>query len=404
MDDHQFDKRIKDKAEHYQDTGADEAGALAGLHAKLAGFTYVPWYVRYQKTIGYTAAVLCISLLNFGVFSYLQNQHDETLQSTQHALKDQQMAYDSLKLAFETLKETKTDTVYIVNTIEIPAANGQAIASTDGEQSIYFSTIYRPTTPFLSGNGYHSLGIRQLSEVRTEPLKVKMASQKEKVKKKSSQRVPAKVLRAIEKHNMQGIGFQYGPTLRGFQLLTDEVAGDPGWAAGMMAEFILSPAWSIETGIQYANSSYELDDAPLLGENVAGYPGIDDALGELEQIEQTTHALIVPVHLKYHHPISKNRYLFASAGISPHYYALQRFEYEYEDELNATEAESSIKTDKGSWYPGTYDLNLGFEQKLNNKSLLQFSVFYNHAIQPMGVEGRTLRMIGLNSAFKFRVK
>ncbi|MEK6482098.1 hypothetical protein WJR50_31445 [Catalinimonas sp. 4WD22] len=114
--------------------------------------------------------------------------------------------------------------------------------------------------------------------------------------------------------------------------------------------------------------------------------------------------LLVPVHLKYHHPISKNRYLFASAGVSPHYYMQQRFEYKYEDELNATEAEASIKTDKGSWYPGTYDLNWGFEQKLNNKSLLQFSVFYHHVIQPMGVEKQMLSMIGLNYSFKFRVK
>ncbi|MEK6482099.1 hypothetical protein WJR50_31450 [Catalinimonas sp. 4WD22] len=204
-------------------------------------------------------------MLNFGVFSYLQNQHEEALKSSQHVLKDQQVAYDSLIMAFEILKETKTDTVYIVNTIEIPAANGQAITSAEEEQVFYLSTIHRPTTPFVTGNGYHELDNRQLSEVHTEPLKVKMANQREKVRKKSSQRVPAKVLRDIEKHNMQGIGFQYGPMLRGFQLLTDEVADEPGWAAGMMAEFILSHAWSIETGIQYAYSRYELDDASCSG-------------------------------------------------------------------------------------------------------------------------------------------
>ena len=177
-----------------------------------------------------------------------------------------------------------------------------------------------------------------------------------------------------------------------------------------MAEFILSPTWRIGTGTKYTYAGYKIDDTKDLGEDLTAFPNINTDLGELNQIEQKSHILSFPVHLKYQHPISKDRAVFATFGLSPQLYLLQKFEYEYifpittEDGVFISEIESPNKVKTNNFYLGTYDFSLGFEKKLYNKSLLQLSAFYSKSAGGLGVESRDLDLIGLRSSLKFRVK
>lgn len=177
-----------------------------------------------------------------------------------------------------------------------------------------------------------------------------------------------------------------------------------------MAEFILSPSWRIETGIKYTYSGYKIDDTQDLGEGLTDFPNINTELGELNQIEQKSNLLSFPVHLKYQHPISENRAVFASFGLSPQLYLLQKFEYEYlfpvntEDGVFISEIEAPNKVKENNFYTGTYDFSLGFEKNLENNSLLQFSAFYNKSAGGLGVESRELDLIGIRSSIRFRVK
>lgn len=452
MDDNTFDKRIKEKVEKYKDTGADD-GALAGLHEKMSGVTYTRWYTPYRKIAGYTTAVLLTSLLNFGLFTYFQTSRDEALRSALTELKENKISYNRLKEDFKWLRASKTDTIYIFKKVkphqnipdnswiredirqtELPAT----ALPPDGEVNLgkaeeisdeikQFLGQYGLAYLHENGNIYlRNHNIEQVSFIRRKSYQEDMAANnatiqiksvnnelnKETVKAGKKTSLSVKVLREIEKQKMTGIGFQYGPEVDAFKLATDVGHGKPGISAGIMGEFILSPALRIETGAKYMLSAYKISAVNQLSpDQLLLYPAIEQEAGTLESISVTDHAVLFPVHLKYNYPIARDRYLFVSAGVSPQLFLTQFINYSYQYDIDTggeddfgVAIEASKRVDDIYFNPGTIDAGIGIEKKLKNHAILQLSAFYSYGLKPVGTEEREFKIFGLRSALKFRIK
>ncbi|UII22353.1 outer membrane beta-barrel protein [Fulvivirga ligni] len=445
MDDKSFDKYIKEKVSSFNDTHVDE-NALASFHARMQGIEYIPWYVKYREFMRIAAAVIIVSLLNFGAYSYFYNGENEELKAALTELQAKENDHNALKaqLAFwknEATEKTGSDTVYIekkiVTQVPVYLTSNHTYRQND-DNDIYlgaskdiskeiktFLTEYDLASMDSEGNVYLKNNNQELAWLKGKGInfsnhyvfnprieKVELPVLDPVVEKKAT-KLSVAVLRDMEKRKMNGVGFQYGPELGFNRTFTKVGEGHPGVAAGLGAEFILSPALRVETGINYAFTSYSVNDVDKLGDDVNKYPSIDNSIGELHSIDARAHTVAVPVHLKYNHPISHDRYLFVSSGISPRAYLSQRYNYSYTFDYNgdskdeehfAVDIQASKINDEPHFYLGTADVSLGLEKKLENNSHLLLALFYQKGITAMGSEEQQLEMVGVKSALRFRVK
>lgn len=460
MDDNTFDKKIKEKADNYRDTGFDEH-ALQGFRDRMSGVAYQPWYAPYNKIAGYAAAVVIISLINFGLFSYYYQDRDQALLADMQALRQKKLAYDQLKRDYQLLKASRVDTVYVYKEIDRDirqAANSATqdeaakmnnkdyqlvawygssgdghiklgaaeelseeiktflarykLAYQDEEGDVYLHRDNREEPRFVSRRGYDD----QLSPGAFD---VMIASLDEEITPKSTQSVKTKkqrlsvaVLREIEKQKMDGVGFQYGPEVDLLKANVDLGDGGPGVNIGMTAEFILSPALRVESGIKYHFLRYNVSGADdLQSPKISAFPAIQSELGAISDIRVDNHSAGFPIHLKYNYPLARDHYVFASVGVTPQMLFLQKMNYLYQYDIDtgneddyAVNIEASKRVDDVYLKMGTMDFALGIEKKLKNKSILQLSAFYDRSINTIGVEEREMAMVGVRSALKFRVK
>ncbi|UII28253.1 outer membrane beta-barrel protein [Fulvivirga maritima] len=446
MDDNKFDEYIRNKVESYKDTQEDE-GALAAFRARMEGVHYVPWYVKYKDFMRIAAAVIIISLLNFGVYSYYHNQDNDELREALASLKENIEENEELKSQINYWQNqanaisVNTDTVYVEREVvkHIPMyAMAQttvgrnenkillgtdseisdelksfltrySLASADAHGNIYLNYrneenpdhVNRKGAYLPVSQGFHSSMIAM----------VDLEKEVEEINKNKKHRTSIAMMRELEKHRMNGIGFQFGPEVGFYKLGVDKASGNLGPMGGIEAEFILSPALRIETGARYMLNSYVVDNPEKLGDDLLDYPAADQEIGELTKIRNQSNILAFPIHLKYNLPLSENRYLFVSSGISPMLYLNQNFKYIYaynydngsEDDFTV-EIEASKFHDEPAMFLGTIDASLGIEKILENKSHLLVSLFYQHGISTLGNEGRNISMLGLQTALRFRVK
>ncbi|UII29660.1 PorT family protein [Fulvivirga ulvae] len=457
MDDNKFDKKIREKVENFRDEQYDE-------HARMAGVSYQPWYAPYKKAAGYAAAIVLISLLNFGLFAYFHGQRDHELMASIEEMKEDMGNYEKLKRDYETLRltraetvtEFKTDTVYVYKEFVGSAGHGQTsygglralstayhkpteggqyytqredvrlgkvdeistevkdflaqynLAYIGEDEHVYLQYHNQEYAQFVTRKGYDAPAVFNGSDIELASVEITEPEHKT-LDKHKKQQLSVKVLRDIEKQRMKGIGFQYGPEVDLLKLSTDRGSGHPGLAAGIKAEFILSPSLRVETGAKYSYTGYTVNNPDQLGDELATYPGQNEDIGRLQQIEQRTHAISVPLQLKYYYPVARDRYIFASIGASPQMHLLQQFEYEYEYNYSSQENDFSVDIeaskhfDDGKIYTGTMDFSLGIEKKLKNHSILQLSGFYSRGIGKLGMEKSELALVGVRTALKFRV-
>src|SRR5690606_23778859 len=104
-----------------------------------------------------------------------------------------------------------------------------------------------------------------------------------------------------------------------------EGAADLG--GGLLAEFVLSPSLSLESGVKYMFRNYHIDNAVDL-QNIE-LPEFDATTVNIEKVKINSHILDFPVNLKYRHPFTANLYGLVGAGYSSILYLRQNFEYSY---------------------------------------------------------------------------
>src|SRR5690606_35127072 len=79
-------------------------------------------------------------------------------------------------------------------------------------------------------------------------------------KKREKVRLPAKTIRELEKHNRKGIGIYAGPALDISQGVYPVGEGAADLGGGLLAEFVLSPSLSLESGVKYMFRNYHIDN------------------------------------------------------------------------------------------------------------------------------------------------
>ena len=207
-------------------------------------------------------------------------------------------------------------------------------------------------------------------------------------------------MRELEKHYKKGIGIKLGPIVDFYNGRYDVGDGETAWGGGVMADFIVSPSLSLETGITYQGRIYESD-----GLNGLNLPPPDPQLGEFEELEVTSRLYEIPLNLKYRYPINLRSSFVGSVGVSGLLYSHQKIEYMYEFEVDDDfefPVESSFQRHEDRWSFGTLNTSLGLNRKLKNEK--EISLFYKHGLGEMGLEQVNADFFGLRGAYWFTIK
>jgi len=448
MDSSEFDKKIREKVSSYQDTIVDH-GALENLNHRLDQKTSSS-YLQYRVAATLAIALFLIGLLNYTFISNLKTDYNKDLNKSYWELDQKETELEALQLKLKQLDvEKKIDTIIIYKAL-LNTSNEVRIENTDEYGANTFSSlstrtnydprgynlgksdeIHNEVKAFLDyyqlaylgedGNLYMKYGnnpdkikslgpeIALLGVDPLHPTEPVTNNKKAKPLKPAKIKLPASLVRKIEKSKMNGIGFQYGPEFSLHSVSTDLSSGDFGYRLGINTEFILSPSLRIVTGANFGSYSYETSKIPV-GNILREFPGQDSNLGELSEIQASSYSINIPLHLKYMYPIKQNQYLFLTAGITPNILIGQTFEYIYSIDINSglddytVNITASKREDEAVLYAGTFDVGFGFEKKLKNSNYLALSAFYNRSMGRIGIENREYNFIGIKSAFNFRVK
>ncbi|MDH4057688.1 MAG: hypothetical protein OEU76_02935 [Cyclobacteriaceae bacterium] len=433
MDDREFDDIIKGKVEGFEGPEFDPT-ALAALHHQLASIKVVPWYVQYRTTLlAGTGMALCTLLIIWSQW-YWKNQDVAMLENGIDALKAERQEMINLLNELQQIKNNQRDTVH---TMEVRTENSAQYASlqfkiiqleyelqklkrdsqkplarneytlpvnlpaTDSDDAFYNSS--EPTKSIWSSSSRVNPRPQTEESLRAvagkELLSVKTNNQQGK-------RLSAKTLRNLEDHYQKGIGIKLGPVFEISKGIYPVGSSQFNFGVGLLADFILSPSLSLETGGIHTRRYYDIRAADELAS--IQLPGIDESAGDLLKAEVDYWMLEVPLNLKYRYPVSLKTHWLASIGYAPVIYLRQLFEYDYSfDDGSAGNnliVRSDYQTNTATLYPGTLNFSIGLNHQLKNKKVLETSLFYRYGLGEMGMEQIKPNFLGVRGVYWFTLK
>ena len=267
MDDNHFDEHIRKKVAEYEEPDFDPA-ALADLHHRIAATDSVwPWYSRYRTELMMgTGLVLCTLIILWSQWT-LSSRENILLNDNLSTSKSQDEHISRLQLEISYLKSQTHDTIKVIEVREQNStlytillnriANLQA--DLDRDKSNLPSAKMLPTEDSLKSSSFANSG--SASERHVDLLPARLIPRQMNVK---SIRVPwndltsdvearqrslsVKSIRDIEDHYQKGIGIRVGPTVELSKGIYSLGSGRLDVTGGVLADFILSPALSLETG------------------------------------------------------------------------------------------------------------------------------------------------------------
>ncbi len=447
MDDHKFDKLIKDKVEHYQYHQVDE-GALADMRSRLSGLNR-PSNPFVWSSIGkYAASIALVSFINFIIFWYWHKQHDESLLSKIELLSNEKNELNAALNNNSVTTEYRVDTVYVYNNQPSRNTNGsdnnpevvnqnyaKVLANREGSVNPITgeARLSDALSDFLKKNNlvlvkkadafnqtasnepqylnHIPIDLSEMKQfVNINIVGVPSTNQIAEVHHEKKKNLPPSLLNDIEKQKMHGIGWHIGPSTQIFRTIPKIGEGKAGIAIGLIAEMVLSPSLRIESGFSYQKQKYEVN-APYDDAFYNDFPSVDTSIGELNHTLSTSEILAMPVHIKYMIPTARDKKLFVSTGLSTFYFISREFNYRYNYDIGLPDSESftvnieaNKKLDAGTFDLGTLDFVLGFEKQLKNKSYFTLATFYNHGLSNLDLENNNLSVFGLKSSYTFKIK
>ena len=214
------------------------------------------------------------------------------------------------------------------------------------------------------------------------------------------------MIRELESHYQRGVGIKVGPT--GEVVRLNNLVGEEASfvAVGMLADFFLSPQWSMETGMKYSERSATVEGPQQLKKLVL--PHLDEETGSLHKLEVDSKTIGFPFYLKYHYQISPKFSLIGGAGASGLMYIHQDFEYSYHIPESSGNQNLSVIADheikKWTFYPATANLLAGINKQFDNNKILEVSLFYQKGIRNTGKERMKANLLGVRAAYWFKVR
>jgi hypothetical protein len=422
MDDQKFDDIIKSKVGDYEERGFDPA-SLASLHHQMAMQSAVPWYVSRRSELITVSVVAFATLLILMTQWYLYRQQAQILKDEIMSLISDRKEVESMQLELDHLKNITTDTIRIIEIRQERSSEyimlQQRLRSLEYEiqkladrQQFFISD---ETNPGLTDEGPgnivyethagHSRSTRLVPRNDDDP-GVHARRDDRKQSKTTAINLSAKTIRDIEKHYQNGVGIKIGPTLEPSNGIYSQGSGQFTIGYGVLADFILSPSVSLETGAKYFRRNYALNDINEL--NKISWPGADESLGELHKVEVDNMMLEIPLNLKYRYPLSLKTHWLGSIGYSPTLYLNQVFEYEYKFDDgsggNSFMIHSTYRDNKITLYPGTLNFSIGISNQLKNRKTVETTLFYQQGLGDMGAEKMRTKYFGVRGIYWFNVK
>lgn len=461
MDDNRFDELIKSKAEGYE-VPSDDKGSLSDLHHRMALQSNQSWFVRHRNELMTAASVLLIALFFFwwrhdnyrSEISLLNKEIEHITDQNEDATAQN----DHLAQLLARLEQNETDTrVLLKNLSEENSYDKGLIAQLSKELILLrnqVNTIKSQSNdnimPFSDAQWVYlgresDLTEEVIQELKKEdgivrkgehiflqvdegkpnanmPWLVKrlgtsdVYSYPEYVfvydsitdndyliaeRRSTKYEVSLKQYKELEKHYQKGVGFKLGPTVESYlgSYSVDDVTRS--WGFGLLGQLVLSPSWTVETGVIYHKRQYSADPEQSMDLIL---PAIDENFGELENTESTSFLLEIPVNLRYRVPINFKTDLVTSAGLSTLLYTKQQIEYSQRLETSPdffVGVENSRNFKEPSFYFGTANVSLGLQRALNNGKQLEVSAFFKKGLSELGVEQVDADFFGLRSAYWF---
>ena len=431
MDDQQFDDSVKRKVGDYEDPGFDPA-ALAALHRQMASVSVVPWYSQYRTELLAGAGLLVSTLIILWSQWFMSTNATEMLSEKIITLQTQQAEIDKLQNQISALKNVPPDTIRIIEIRELPSSyyasllyriklleaansnNNSAIreigthsesTSESEKQDSTFDTKYAwsPQSQNVLFNAD-----RNLFSLKVAPRTTKKESAhavpsiETKVTQSSAQNLSAKTLRDLEKHYQKGVGIRLGPAVeisKGFYNVGSGIFNITG---GVLADFILSPSISLETGVKFVKRVYEVTGKGL---SKIEPVRVDNSQGALISTDVDSWIMEIPLSLKYRYPQSIKMHWLGGIGYTSLLYTKQLLEHGYQVDGNPNiSIVSSFKDKRLRTYPGMLHFSLGISNQLKSKKILETSLFYQQGLGKAGLERNTANFLGVRAVYWFTLR
>ncbi len=428
MDDQRFDDSIKNKVGDYEYPGFDPT-ALATLHHQLGAVSSIPWYSLYRTELLVGSGIALSTLIIILSQWFMSNNTTEILNEKIIALNTQQQEISKLQSEISFLKSTSPDTIRIIEIREQPsstytsllyrikllereAARKEIIVLDSGSES---TPVVNDNFEYFKFNGNQ---VNPLVSVYQRSFSKRLIPRE--FDRESFHAVPdnstfdaqynakklsANTIRDLEKHYQQGIGIRIGPTVelaKGYY--SEGKQGSIALTYGMLGDFILSPSFSIETGIKYSKRYYDISDNAVLMK--LPLPDVDESLGTLQSAEIDSWMFELPIALKYRYPFSLTAHLLGSVGYSSLMYRHQIFEYSYAYPLagDTFTLGSEYESNTASFYAGSFNITLGVSKRLKNSEILETSIFYQHGLGEKGIERINANFLGVRGVYWFTLR
>ncbi len=420
MDDNQFDDIIKKKVGDYQEPGFDPA-ALSDLHYRLAADAVWPWYSRYR-----TELIICASLA-LCTLIILWNQW--RLSSTEHLLlNDHQLAsakqsgqISRLQQEIEYLKTVQPDTVRVTEfgkqNLGMNKVLLNHIASLEAALENYLNQSSQTKMPLLTDSVKPALGYANANNGDTSKYHTRLAPRKTEIKSaratwnekridiESKQKsLSVKAIRDIEGHYQKGIGIRVGPMLdASYGMYSVGATNRVDVGGGLLADFILSPSLSVETGGKFVHRVYSISDQQEIAEKK--FPAVEQDLGTPKNVDIDSWILEIPINLKYRYPLSMKSHWLAGVGLSSMLFTRQVLEYDYPfSGSTSASIYSAYTTSSPSFYSSALNFSLGLSNETKRKRIVETSLYYQYGLSDVGAEKNQQSFLGVRGVYWFKVR
>jgi hypothetical protein len=465
MDESSFDDLIKGKLENYEDPTIDP-GAFESFQEKLVASQPIPWYDQNLSRLGMAASAVLITLLNIYILTRYNSTNEVTvllketktkiekidslnsvisrLSARQNvvsknlndkenllaaAAKENETLKDNLIFAKDQLKKATKQTIdheqssliSLGKASEIPASLLRVLSQEElilvddkSGQVLLFTShrlnhVLRQSQFSLSLSPIQLLSTSEIAEPDFDKLKIQTPATLVKGTKKL---MSLKQRNDLEKHYFSGIGINIGGHLDLLQSSFSSGNGSVNPRIGVLADWVVSPRLSVETGIDYfANSvSFEKNFQDIF------LPRQTDQFGPLQTAQIDNKLLSSPVSLKYRQWVGEKTQSIVRIGYTPYYSFSSTYVYGYPptkpdkpwDPDDAAYKKPRINTVEQSsiqgYYGGSITGSIGLSQLIKKKNVFEASVFYEKSLGTVGQQGLKMDQIGLRTAYLFKVK
>jgi len=446
MDDNNFDDLLKGKLKNYEDPIFDPS-ALDGLHERIRDFQPAPWYASNGLRIAFISSLFLLTTVNTYFFIHnvnpkLQNNNTfpefklsysktiDSLKAVIHQLQSKVTEQKIVNSFLPTLatpkfksnlsKEDKSsdfptqDLTYKVNVgskENIPPAIYNKLKEegllVDKDEEV-FLVMPKKTNLATQPAFYSHISDLLMPVHQPETVQLISTNMDRFDKNKSVDHMPMEntslvAKNALEKHHFNTLKIQLAPHVDLVKAIFAQGAGGITPRVGLTADWLISPRFSIESGVDYTTTQ------DLLNHNeIPRYSQYNPQLGSCQAATLTNRLVSVPINLKFRNWISNRSQLILKVGYTPYNVLTKQSQYNYvRPNINTTDVDqtTTIYNEHDIKYFGnTISTAAGMAIKREeNKGLWEASLYYEHSIS-RGFDQKSMQLIGLRTAYWFSLK